>query len=179
MQTTVENIEIKNIVQSNLQTNGMKIVENHSCFERGTKVLMYDGLVKNIEDVNVGELVMGPDSNPRTVLKLCRNKDVMYNINFRNWESYTVNSQHILVLKDRVGDIVEITVEEYIKKNDLWNRQYKLFKNSIEFKQQQTSIEPYIAGYTCENIKDDYIINSQQNRLLYPAGIIDCNLGKE
>ena len=178
MQTTVENIETKNIVHSNIQTS-MKIIENHSCFEVGTKVLMNDGLIKNIEDINVGELVMGMDSTPRTVLELCRNKDVMYNIVFRNWESYTVNSGHILILKDRYGDIVEITVEQYIKKNDIWKRQYKLFKNSVEFKHQQTEFEPYIAGYTCENIKDEYIINSRENRLLYLAGILDYNLGKD
>lgn len=186
MQTTVENIEIKelnlDIIQPNIQTyktpdqGGMKIVVvgKPGCFELGTKVLMYDGFVKNIEDIKVGELVMGWNSTPRTVLELCRNRDVMYKIIPRNWESYTVNSQHILVLKDRYEDIVELTVEEYIKKDDIWKREHKLFKNSVEFKQQQTHLEPYIAGfnYKNENI-DHYIINSRENRLLFLAGILD------
>lgn len=40
------------------------------CFAKGTKILMWNGEVKNIEDVEVGELVMGDDSTPREVLEL-------------------------------------------------------------------------------------------------------------
>ena len=122
MQTSVENIEIKelnlDIIQPNMQTykspeqGGMKIVVvgKPGCFEIGTKVLMYDGNIKNIEHIKTGELVMGWNSTPRKVLELCRNSDIMYKIIPRNWESYTVNSQHILVLKDRNGNIVELSV---------------------------------------------------------------------
>lgn len=186
MQTSVENIEIKelnlDIIQPNMQTykspeqGGMKIVVvgKPGCFEIGTKVLMYDGNIKNVEDIKAGELVMGWNSTPRKVLELCRNSDIMYKIIPRNWESYTVNSQHILVLKDRNGNIVELSVEEYIKKDDKWKREHKLFKNGVEFKHQQTELEPYNAGiiYNNQNI-DEYIINSRENRLLFLAGILD------
>lgn len=50
------------------------------CFAPGTKVLMYDGSIKNVEDVKVGDQVMGDDSSPRNVLELCHNYDTMYKI---------------------------------------------------------------------------------------------------
>jgi hypothetical protein len=31
------------------------------CFGKGTKVMMYNGRIKNIEDIKLGDKVMGPD----------------------------------------------------------------------------------------------------------------------
>lgn len=38
------------------------------CLGRNTKVLMFDGTVKNVQDIKVGDLLMGDDSTARTVL---------------------------------------------------------------------------------------------------------------
>src|SRR3989344_9329442 len=54
------------------------------CFEKGTKVLMYTGKIKNVEDIKEGEQVMGWDSKPRTVLELCRNSEDMFAVYSRN-----------------------------------------------------------------------------------------------
>ena len=35
------------------------------CHAKGHGILMYDGTVKKVEDVNIGDLLMGPDSQPR------------------------------------------------------------------------------------------------------------------
>lgn len=45
------------------------------CHAKGTGILMFDGRVKNVEDIKVGDLLMGPDSRPRTVLSLTRGID--------------------------------------------------------------------------------------------------------
>jgi hypothetical protein len=42
-------------------------VEEFGCHIKGTKVLMYDGSIKNVEDVRVGELLMGDDGTAREV----------------------------------------------------------------------------------------------------------------
>lgn len=65
----------------------------------GTKVLMYDGTIKNVEDITVGEQVMGDDSTPRNVLETHSGTDTMYKVENKRGESYTVNSHHILSLK--------------------------------------------------------------------------------
>ena len=68
------------------------------CFELGTPVLMYDGTIKKVEDVTIGELVMGPDSNSRKVLELCRNNDNMYKICPVKGESYTTSLGYPVIM---------------------------------------------------------------------------------
>ena len=76
------------------------------CFEKGTKVLMGDCAVKNIENVKIGEYVMGADAKPKLVTQLPRGRGKMYHIKptFNTQEDtieetgYTVNEDHYLVL---------------------------------------------------------------------------------
>ena len=60
---------------------------------------MFDGTIKCVQNVVVGDVLMGDDSTPRTVLSLGRGKDNMYKITHDNEDFYTVNSEHILCLK--------------------------------------------------------------------------------
>ena len=69
------------------------------CLVKDTPVLMYDGSVKMVQDIQVGELLMGDDSTPRTVLALGSGKDDLYDIVPKKGETYGVNSEHILCLK--------------------------------------------------------------------------------
>lgn len=70
------------------------------CLAKGTKVLMYDGSLKNVEDIHQMDAVMGDDSTPRTVLDLSHGTDAMYSVTHTSdGSSYTVNSQHILSLE--------------------------------------------------------------------------------
>ncbi|SMN18301.1 similar to Saccharomyces cerevisiae YDL185W VMA1 Subunit A of the eight-subunit V1 peripheral membrane domain of the vacuolar H+-ATPase [Maudiozyma saulgeensis] len=50
------------------------------CFAKGTQVMMADGTDKSIEDIQLGELVMGKDGTPRTVISLPRGKETMYEV---------------------------------------------------------------------------------------------------
>jgi hypothetical protein len=82
------------------------------CFQLGTKILMYDGTLKNVEDVIVGDQVMGDDSTPRNVLTLGRGTDDMYDIIPVKGEKYTVNSEHILCLKSTLKSSVEYVARQ-------------------------------------------------------------------
>jgi len=188
---TIENVPIKELSLELLQPNtetyknpdqgGQKIIVigKPGCFSIGTNILMFDGSIKPVETVKQGEQVMGWDSTPRTVLELCRNSDTMYKIVPRNWESYTVNSQHILVLKNSKNDIVELTVEEYLKQTQEWKAGYKLFKTGIDFNStniRNTTIQPYEIGFKYTEfttIPRDYIVNDRNTRLQLLAGIMD------
>ena len=82
------------------------------CFEKGTKVLMGNGSIKNIEDINIGDYVMGSDAKPKLVKNLPRGRGQMYHIkpifntredsiygsNMIGEDGYTVNGDHYLVL---------------------------------------------------------------------------------
>jgi ATP-dependent Lon protease len=72
---------------------------NGKCFALNTRILMYDGSYKNVQDVVIGDVIMGDDSTPRNVLSLGSGNDNMYKILSNNGEFYTVNSEHILCLK--------------------------------------------------------------------------------
>lgn len=69
------------------------------CHTFDTPILMYDGSVKMVQDIVVGDKVMGDDSSCRNVLSLGRGEDDLYDIVHSNGEKYGVNSAHIMCLK--------------------------------------------------------------------------------
>src|SRR5690606_21713482 len=69
------------------------------CLGKGTKVVMYNGQLKKVEDVIAGDLLMGDDSTPRKVLSICRGREQMYWVHQNKGISYRVNESHILSLK--------------------------------------------------------------------------------
>ena len=86
------------------EQGGSKIVVigKPGCFAKGTQVLMFSGNAKNVEDIDIGDIIMGDDNSTRTVLQLCRGYSKMYKISHRNGmgEPYIVNEKHKLVLKN-------------------------------------------------------------------------------
>ena len=70
------------------------------CLGKDTPILMYDGTIKMVQDIVIGDILMGDDSTPRNVLSLARGKEQMYKIEKNNNEFYIVNESHILSLKD-------------------------------------------------------------------------------
>lgn len=118
------------------------------CHGKGTKILMYDGKIKNVEDIRVGDLLMGDDSTPRTVLSLARGLDHMYKINPLNGgDSFVCNEPHVLSLK-KTGtyEIFNIPLNEYLKKKKWIQNTYKLWRTSVEFKTKPVLIDPYFFG---------------------------------
>ena len=75
------------------------------CLKNGTRIIMFDGTLKNIEDVNIGDLLMGPDSKPRMVLSTSHGTGVLYDIKQSRGLDYTVNENHILSLTKSIRAI--------------------------------------------------------------------------
>jgi len=69
------------------------------CLGKDTAILMHSGEIKKVQDIKVGDLLMGDDSTPRTVLSLARGRETMYKVVPTKGEPYTVNESHILSLK--------------------------------------------------------------------------------
>jgi superfamily II DNA or RNA helicase len=70
------------------------------CLAKDTPILMFDGAIKPVQDVQVGDLLMGDDSTARRVLSLARGIDDMYDVIPVKGDKYTVNKEHILVLRN-------------------------------------------------------------------------------
>lgn len=105
----------------------------HNCLAPGTPVTMFDKTIKNVEDIQEGELLAGDDEKPRVVLSTCSGNDKMYRVSQNKGEDYTVNAPHILVLKNtRSGGIEEITAEEFAKLPQEIRSIYKGYKLSQE-----------------------------------------------
>ena len=83
------------------ESGGMLLSEagTGKCHKIDTLILMFDGTIKKVQDIQEGELLMGDDSTPRKVLSLARGQDLMYDIIPVKGEKYTVNQEHILCLK--------------------------------------------------------------------------------
>jgi superfamily II DNA or RNA helicase len=69
------------------------------CLGKDTPILMYDGTIKAVQDVKVGDMLMGDDSTAREVLSLARGQEQMYNIIPTKGESFSCNESHILSFK--------------------------------------------------------------------------------
>ncbi len=123
------------------------------CLGKGTKVLMFDGTLKKVEDVIVGDVLMGDDSTPRNVLSLARGKEEMYWVRQNKGLDYRVNKSHILSLKrsrnegpHTHGDVLNIEVSEYVKKSNKFKSNYKGYKVFVAFNDKPLEIEPYFLG---------------------------------
>jgi len=102
------------------------------CLGKGTKVLMYSGELKNVEDVVVGDQLMGDDSTPRTVLSLARGREEIYWVRQNKGVDYRVNKSHILSLKNDKNNICNIELSDYLEKSKEL-KDYKGYKATLDF----------------------------------------------
>ena len=137
------------------------------CHGKGTKILMFDGTIKNVEDLKVGDKLMGPDNKPKNVLSLCHGREEMFKINYRNGDGFVANKSHILSLKNcgyasnshwkgkvtshkiKKGDLKNISIEDYLKSGQLIKHHYKLWQsNKIDWNRTDCNFEvdPYFLG---------------------------------
>jgi superfamily II DNA or RNA helicase len=126
------------------------------CLAKGTPVLMFDGSVKSVEKVAVGDLIMGPDSQARRVTSVCSGFEQMYEVTPTKGDSYTVNESHILSLQITTlnkpqcgykgGEIVNITVSDYLKESQTFRHIAKGYRARIDWPRQGVPIDPYILG---------------------------------
>ena len=123
------------------------------CLGKGTKVVMFDGSLRKVEDVREGDLLMGDDSTPRRVLSIARGRERMYWIKQNKGIDYRVNESHILSLKrsrtegpHKKGDVLNITVRDYLTKSDKFKTNYKGYKVAVEFPAQAVPLDPYFVG---------------------------------
>lgn len=123
------------------------------CLGKGTKVLLFDGSLKKVEDIVAGDFLMGDDSTSRKVISIARGQEKMYWIHQNKAMSYRVNESHILSLKrsrnegfHKKGTVLNITVKDYLEKTDKFKSNYKGYKVAVEFEERSIPLEPYYLG---------------------------------
>lgn len=159
------------------------------CHGRGTEILLFDGSVKKIEDIKVGDQLMGPDSRPKNVLSLARGRSEMFSVfpNYNHFKPFTCNRDHILSVKYAIShdghekDTIEnITIEDFLnadqyKKTKVWN----LWKTKVHFPVfPEPEKDPYFYGLYTGSLKDGFIpdeykLSTSKNREAFLAGLVD------
>ena len=118
------------------------VIGKPGCFAPGTPVLMRNKTIKKIEEVKVGDKIMGDDCTERTVQECLSDIDDMYIIDPLKGTPYVVNRKHDLVLVNtdslnvvddsvmmKEENIVEISVEEYLRPHNIEKyKQYHVYR---------------------------------------------------
>lgn len=88
------------------------------CFGRNTRITMYDNKQVFVQDIKIGDIILGDDNSPRKVLQLYRGYQQLYKISVNEfydfpmyvhdeifYENFIVNEDHILLFVDK-SDII-------------------------------------------------------------------------
>lgn len=126
------------------------------CEKRGTPILMYDGSIKKIEDIVVGDKLMGVDSKPRIVKYLSHGFGEMFDIHQRFGDDFTVTRNHTLSVmvkknsgrkllnpfdgkKYAEGEVFNITVDDYLKTSKTFKNRIACWKADIDWDEKPLS----------------------------------------
>ena len=144
---------------------------NGKCFGKNTKVVMYSGKLKKVQNVKVGDLLMGIDSTPRKVLSLHSGIDKMYIVKQYKGLNYIANGNHILTLRksdyarktkkylrkngnfqrpnglySSYDNITNISIDEFIQKSNPFKKNFLGYRTGVEFPSKKVKIAPYFLG---------------------------------
>ena len=128
------------------------------CTGINTPIMMYDGTIKMVQDIKVGDIIMGDDSTPRNILSLARGREQMYKVIPVKGDSYTVNESHILSLKysstvnkhTPKGTVRDISVLDYLDLPKSYHGPGGVlvgYRVPITFPKKEVDIDPYLLGY--------------------------------
>lgn len=134
------------------------IVLPTGCHAAGTRILMADGSTKAVEDIVVGDQVMSPWSQSRTVLQLARGTEPLFRITPKKGVPFVVNGNHVLSLRTTNegkkfpsattgGELESITVNDYLAKSKSWKHLRKLWRTSVNFPtRERPDLCPWALG---------------------------------
>lgn len=150
------------------------------CLGKEEELIMFDGSSREAQYVEVGDLVMGPDSKPRRVAAVTSGQDVMYMIKPRNCASWVCTQDHILVLQciDHgatidYGDRIYIRLCDYLEWDTLKKRKFHQVQTALDF--PSIDINPLKLGLSSNGVRIPKccLINSRKVRLETLACLLD------
>ena len=155
------------------------------CLARNTEILMFDGSIKKVQDIVVGDLLMGDDSTARCVLSLAHGREKMVRIYNREWNvNYTVNESHILSLMNKNYSKVDMCIKDFVTIYDEDYKGYRVpcFNFGNDYSTMVSNEEAYIIGKfngekilndKCEFIHKKYLLSSYSARLYFLRGLCE------
>lgn len=134
------------------------VTSGNGCWAPGTKFRKADGSLIKVEDVRLGEKLLGPDGTERTVIQLWQGTEPMYKIIPKQSDPVVVNESHILTLRrwkkipgtngDSFDDLDTVTVKQYLEWGAEKQRTSYQWRpeGGVEYPTKSLQIDPYILG---------------------------------
>lgn len=157
------------------------------CMAKNTKILKSNGKFIKIQNIKNGEKIMGDDGKTRNVKNICKGIDILYEIKGKNHKKYIVNLSHILCLyikkkmygigdnfyydkklttnktlkKYKKGEILEISVEKYLKNEEILKNNCRGFRTILLG--HQNFIENSDHDLTASSTHAHHLVNQSED----------------
>ena len=118
------------------------------CFGSGTKVLMFDGSIKEVQNICINDTLMGDDNKPRIVTSIASGISNMYVVmptsSNRLLEEYIVNEEHVMTVHDIMTNMtVDIPFKLFLKNQT----RYLGLRKSVEYSYSEPlNMDPELYG---------------------------------
>jgi hypothetical protein len=175
------------------------------CLGKGTPVMMYNGKLKEVQNIVTGDVVMGDDSTPRNVMNVCKGVGELFKVHQNNSDNYTVNKDHVLSLyvssinsvsrnnnkpcmidiygsRYSKGDIIDIPIQKYLQLSKTTQRaRLKGYKQKVFFQKrdfdQHNVYEQAVkfARNPVDDLDERLYINDNDTRVTFLAGLVDTH----
>jgi len=128
------------------------LISPTGCHAAGQGILMFDGTIKPVEEVSLGDYLVGPDGSPKAVVRLIRGNDLMYEISPVKGQPFVVNADHVLTLGEtgtRPTKLVDVSVREWLGWSKSKKHIHKLVRTGVDLflgSGSGLTIEPYFLG---------------------------------
>jgi len=156
------------------------------CLGFDTDVIKFDGTKEKVQNIKEGELLMGDDGTPRTVLSTSVGRGKLYKVTIPSTKEFFIcNGDHILTCSNSKNMImpIDISVNDILKnyeiktKNKIYNK-ISLYRYSPSFINDKLEDKEYYYNIGVKFFKDLHTYNSViqlpiEYRYLIISGIFD------
>jgi Hom_end-associated Hint/ATPase family associated with various cellular activities (AAA) len=119
------------------------------CLGFGTPVVMADGRVVEVQHVQTGDRLMGPDGRARTVLSTTTGRGPLYMITPVKGEPWVCNAVHVLTLVNSdTDDVIDIALDRWHAASANFRTRHKQFSVGVEKFEGNSPlpVDPYFLG---------------------------------
>lgn len=131
------------------------------CLGYDTPVLLWSGEIVPVQKIQSGDLLIGPDSQPRLILSTTKGNGPLYRITPIKGDSFVCNEDHILTLagtNEFRDQVIDISVRDilnnngpgfYLSSTGRRDKNWKLWRTGINtnyYTEEDINFDPYIMG---------------------------------
>lgn len=126
------------------------LIEEGGCHIKGTECFKADKSIEKVENIRVGDSLLGPDMQPRKVLEVFNGVRKLYKITLSNGDSQIVTNNHPVYVKvrswgkKRKEEFKTFTCEELLSRD--YRKGHYIIKQPISYNHKDVLIDPYFLG---------------------------------